>query len=124
MSAGNVRIALDRVKGFLGSGHVDTEKIIQTFEDGGYIIALHEVLRAVIYGDSIHYEPDRSPIANLFDLSRREGTFPAGLPNQRAFVVYWARDRGRIRRDEASVRAASGRGLHAGPNRRRSDTSS
>jgi len=69
IAGGNVRLALDLVKVFLGSGHVDTEKIINKYRYDDYVIPIHEFLRAVIYGDSEHYDPDRSPIANMFDLS-------------------------------------------------------
>jgi hypothetical protein len=34
---------------------------------------LHEFLRAIIYGDTEHYDPDASPIANLFDISQPDG---------------------------------------------------
>lgn len=67
---GNVRLALDLVKGFFGSGHVNTQKIVDIYEQtGSYYIPLHEFLRAVIFGDNLYYDPDRSPIANLFDAS-------------------------------------------------------
>jgi GTPase SAR1 family protein len=66
-SNGNIRLALDLIKGFLGSGHVDTEKIYSKASE--YVVPLHEFLRAVIYGDNEHYDPDRSPIANIFDIS-------------------------------------------------------
>jgi hypothetical protein len=70
VSAGNVRLALELVRSFFGSGHVDTEKILyKVVNEGGYTIPLHEFQRAIIYGDNIHYEPGRSPIANIFDIS-------------------------------------------------------
>ncbi|MDE2716642.1 MAG: hypothetical protein OXI33_06455, partial [Chloroflexota bacterium] len=74
IAAGNVRRALDLVKDFFGSGHVDTGKILD-IEDGGgnYVIPLHEFLRAVIHGESEYYDPSRSPIANLFDISHLDG---------------------------------------------------
>ena len=69
ISGGNVRLALDLVKGFFGSGHVDTEKIVRAYnEQGQYYIPLHEFFRAVIFGDAIYYDPQRSVIANLFDI--------------------------------------------------------
>ena len=34
-----------------------------------YNIPIHEFLRAVIYGDNAHYDPNRSYIANLFETS-------------------------------------------------------
>jgi hypothetical protein len=72
VAGGNVRLALDLVKGFFGSGHVDTEKIINIYRYNDYIIPLHEFLRAIIFGDSEHYDPDRSPVANLFTLTTRD----------------------------------------------------
>lgn len=72
ISGGNVRLALDLVKGFFGSGHVDTQKILTIEEDDsrGYDVPLHEFLRAVIFGDAEYYDPNRSPLVNLFDVSR------------------------------------------------------
>ena len=70
IAGGNVRLALDLVRGFMGSGHVNTEKIIQIFERvGHYQVPLHEFYRAVAYGDHEHFDPNSSPVANLFDLS-------------------------------------------------------
>lgn len=75
ISGGNIRLALDLVIGFFGSGHVNTQKIVdlQRQDDrGGYTIPLHEFLRAVLYGDNIYYDATRSPIANLFDISSND----------------------------------------------------
>ena len=70
IACGNVRLALDLVRGFLGSGHVNTDKMIQIYEQGGhYQVPLHEFYRAVAYGDHEHFDPNSSPIANLLDLS-------------------------------------------------------
>jgi hypothetical protein len=70
ISHGNVRLALDMVKGFLGSGHVDTQKILDIYQEtGSYTVPIHEFLRAVIFGDAEYFDPDRSPIANIFDVS-------------------------------------------------------
>lgn len=70
IASGNVRRALDLVKSFFGSGHVDTQKIleIEDSQSNGYVIPLHEFHRAVIFGESEHYDPSRSPVANLFDV--------------------------------------------------------
>ena len=71
ISGGNVRLGLDLVRIFLGSGHVNTEKIVKIYERSGkYFIPLHEFLRAVIYGDAEHYDHLRSAIGNLFDVSK------------------------------------------------------
>jgi hypothetical protein len=73
ISAGNVRLALELVRSFFGSGHVDTLKIVSAFRAGGYTIPIHEFQRAIIYGDDIHYDPNRSPVANVFDISGLDG---------------------------------------------------
>jgi hypothetical protein len=74
MTGGNIRLALDLVRGFFGSGHVDTRKIVTKMrEQGSYMVPMHEFIRAVIYGDNVHYSPDRSPVANLFDISSSDG---------------------------------------------------
>jgi len=41
---------------------------IMHLEQGYYNIPLHEMLRAVIYGDNIHYSPLNTEIINLFDV--------------------------------------------------------
>lgn len=69
IAGGNVRLALDFVKQFFGSGHVDTRKIIDIHREDKYLIPLHEFVRAIIYGDSEYYAPDQTPIANVFDIS-------------------------------------------------------
>jgi hypothetical protein len=70
---GNIRLALEFVTTFIGSGHVDTRKILdkegrERLNNRHYLIALHEFLRAVIYGDNKYYDPQKSPIANVFDI--------------------------------------------------------
>ena len=46
LSNGNIRRAFDFLKAFIGSGHVDTEKILRAMrEDGHYLVAVHEFLR-------------------------------------------------------------------------------
>ncbi len=70
ISGGNVRLALDLVKEFFGSGHVDTQKIVTIHrEQGSYDIPAHEFLRAVVFGDCEYYSPEKSPVVNLFDVS-------------------------------------------------------
>ena len=46
ISGGNIRLALDLVRNFFGSGHVDTEKILDIFSrEGSYTIPVHEFSR-------------------------------------------------------------------------------
>lgn len=73
ISGGNVRSALEFVKEFFGSGHVNTEKIVNLFEkEGRYYVPLHEFLRAILYADHTYYFPPSSPIVNIYDISHRD----------------------------------------------------
>ena len=71
VSHGSVRLVLDLIQQFFGSGHVNTQKIYDAVRrDGWYLIPLHEFIRAVMFGDAAHYHPEQSPIANIFDISQ------------------------------------------------------
>lgn len=72
VAGGNMRRALDFVTQFIGSGHLDTEKIItiQKFGDSGYTVPQHEFLRSLLHGDGIYYDPKESPLPNLFQISQ------------------------------------------------------
>lgn len=74
LAGGNMRRALSFVTQFVGSGHVDTAKIvgIERRDPGNYFIPLHEFLRSLLYGDNEFYDPHTSPIANLFSVDRPE----------------------------------------------------
>lgn len=70
MCAGNVREALNYVGSFVGSGHVDSQKILSIMERSGmYLLPLHEFLRAVIHKDAEYYNPSDSPIPNFYDIT-------------------------------------------------------
>lgn len=74
VSGCNVRRAIDFLTSFIGSGHVDTKKILDIYKkDKKYLIPLHEFFRAVLYGDNVYYNPEASPIPNLFDISTTDG---------------------------------------------------
>lgn len=74
LSGGNVREALGFLNTFVGSGHVNTQKILDIQEkEGSYLIALHEFVRAIIFGDHQYYDPAASPIANVFEISTDDG---------------------------------------------------
>ncbi|GAC1382920.1 MAG: hypothetical protein NVSMB45_09630 [Ginsengibacter sp.] len=69
VSNGNVRKAIELIKKYFGSGHVDTEKILRiTEEQGHYTVPVHELLRSVIFGDNIYFDPNSSEIVNLFEV--------------------------------------------------------
>jgi hypothetical protein len=87
LSGGNTRRALDFLVSFVGSGHVNAEKILEIFEtQGHYTIPVHEFMRAVIFGDFEHYDPSASPVGNLFDISLPNGREHFLVPNLLAFV--------------------------------------
>jgi hypothetical protein len=87
LSGGNIREALGFLNTFVGSGHVDTGKIFEIEEqDGDYLIALHEFVRAIIYGDHVHYTPRASPIGNVFDISTDDGRQHFLIPLLLAYV--------------------------------------
>jgi GTPase SAR1 family protein len=74
ISGGNVRVALGLLTTFIGSGHVDTGKMLDLFvRKGNYQISPHEFIRAVIYGDFRYFDPSRSAITNMFDISSHDG---------------------------------------------------
>lgn len=74
ISGGNVRKAIDLIKVFFGSGHIDTEKIINIYnKEGSYLIPIHEFIRAITFNDNIYYEPNNSLIFNLFSIYRPAG---------------------------------------------------
>ena len=71
---GNIRLALDFIQTFVGSGHANTDKMLEIYRrTGKYNIALHEFVRAVIYRNYRDYDPRRSEITNLFDISGADG---------------------------------------------------
>jgi hypothetical protein len=73
LSGGNIRDALEYVKKLIGSGHIDTQKILEKYEKtGAYFMRLHEFLRSIIFGDTIYYDSDSSPIMNVFEISTED----------------------------------------------------
>jgi hypothetical protein len=102
LSGGNVRRALDFLIEFVGSGHVDSEKIVRIQnEQNGYTVPVHEFLRALIYGDGVHFDPAASPIANLFDISAPDEREHFLLPALIAYI-----ERAGEGGDEGFVRSA------------------
>ncbi len=87
LSGGNTRRSLDFLMTFIGSGHVDAEKILSIAENQGfYTIPIHEFMRSVIYGDFERYDSSASPITNIFDISSPDGREHFLMPNILAFV--------------------------------------
>ena len=71
---GNIRLALDFIRTFVGSGHANTAKMLRIYRSTGkYNVAFHEFVRAVIYGDYQDYSPGFSEITNLFDITGVDG---------------------------------------------------
>ena len=75
LSAGNVRAALRFVADFVGSGHVDSYRIleVEAEKDPGYFLPIHEFMRAVTYGDLEYFDPALSPVLNVYDIASNDG---------------------------------------------------
>lgn len=72
LSSGNTRRALDFISTFVGSGYVQTSRILELAAGGEtYTIPPHEFLRAILYQDHKYYDPESSPVPNLLWISTR-----------------------------------------------------
>lgn len=81
LAGGNMRMALQFVTDFIGSGHINTQKIVDVQKRfGRYTIPDHEFLRSIMFGDNRYYDPDSSPVPNLFRLTRRDAKEHFVLP--------------------------------------------
>lgn len=70
LSSGNTRRALDFVSTFVGSGYVQTSRVLDAHKTGRpYVVPLHEFVRAILYGDHKYYDPHTSPVPNLYSVS-------------------------------------------------------
>ena len=70
LSGGNVRAALAMVARFVGSPYVSTDRILESERLGRhYVVPPHEFLRASFYGDHSYFDPARTDIPNVFDIS-------------------------------------------------------
>ncbi len=69
ITGGNIREALELVKGFIGSANVDSDKIIEIMRsEGDYVIPLHEFTKQALLGEYSHYHAKSSLAFNLFDV--------------------------------------------------------
>lgn len=69
LSSGNIRRALDFISTFVGSGYVQTQRILEADKRGNrYTIPIHEFMRAIIYRDYKYYDPRQSTVPNLFNI--------------------------------------------------------
>jgi hypothetical protein len=102
VAGGNMRMALKFVTDFVGSGHINTQKMLDVYENRGeYTIPVHEFLRALLYGDGQYYDPESSPIANLMNISYPDGREHFLLP----LLLAYAQTAGERLRDEGYVAA-------------------
>lgn len=70
LSGGNIRLALEFLAAFIGSGYVDTERVLRVAAEGGvYTIPVHEFVRAIVLGENDLYDPTTSRVVNVFDIS-------------------------------------------------------
>ena len=118
IAGGNMRLALKFVTDFLGSGHVNTAKILQKYKDTGrYRIAVHEFLRALLYGDHSYYDPESAPIANLFRITQPDGREHFLLPlllSQAQVLGERLREEGYVSAEELYSQCGSAKGQNQG----------
>jgi hypothetical protein len=69
LSGGNARRALDLLATFVQSPHANADSMIVRNKKRDYLIPHHVFLRAVLLGSANHYQPSRSRVPNLFDIS-------------------------------------------------------
>ena len=70
---GDMRSLLRFVRDFLTSQHLNTRKIVEKINAGSYVLAAHEAVRALLYGDYLHYDPNRSVFPNVFEIEHSDG---------------------------------------------------
>ncbi|WP_140394972.1 P-loop NTPase fold protein [Arthrobacter sedimenti] len=128
MAGGNMRRALGFVTRFVGSGHVDTAKIVEIWaRTHSYWIPEHELLRALLHGDGNYYEPESSDIANVFKCASNDIRDHFLMCKAISFVERTSRDGDSLRFvsaeeiyqalqpqgfSEASIQEALRRGVH------------
>ncbi len=72
VSNGNIREALGYLEAYIGSPHVNLRHMLEVLEKEGaslFVIPLQDLVRSVLLGDSEFYDPRRSPVGNLFDIT-------------------------------------------------------
>jgi hypothetical protein len=69
----NTRDLLRYTYQFLTSKFLDTSEIVDSFtKDPEYKVPVHHALRALLYVDSLHYDPKACKFINLFDIQRAD----------------------------------------------------
>jgi len=70
---GNMRLALKLFNSFVTSGATDIAKIVNIYTQGkGYTVPFHEFIKSIMLGDYRYYKESRSPILNLFNVTRHQ----------------------------------------------------
>ena len=66
---GNLRELLQHVGSTITSWHLNTVEMTKIIRDEGvFYLSHHQAMRAMLYGNSIYFDPELSPFINLFDL--------------------------------------------------------
>lgn len=67
-------MALGLLRDFIGSGHVDSERIVRRAKAGSTdLIQPHDLIRSIARGEAVHFDPSRSVLVNLFDIQHADG---------------------------------------------------
>jgi len=74
VSGGNVRAALGLLREFIGSEHVDSERIVNRVKAGSHPrIQPHELVLSIALGEAEYFDPSRSLLVNVFDIKHADG---------------------------------------------------
>ncbi|MDY3562257.1 hypothetical protein R5W23_003719 [Gemmata sp. JC673] len=97
----NTRAMLVLVKKYLTSKFLDSRTIAESYmHDASYRIYDYQIIRTLMLGDSVHYDPSSSPFCNIFDIQHANpvehfsrvtalnflNTFADSQPQQAAYV--------------------------------------
>ena len=73
ISNGNAREVLISVYSFLTSLHLDTREILHQYQnDPSYLVPVHHALRSILFGNFMHFDPQKSQFVNLFDIQHSD----------------------------------------------------
>ena len=72
VSNGNIRDALGYLEAYIGSPHVNLRRMLEILGEEGtgrFLIPTQDLVKSVLLGDNEYFDPSRSPVGNIFDIS-------------------------------------------------------
>lgn len=73
VSNGNLRDMLDLVGSVITSWHLNTTEMLEAIRTtGAFFLTHHQAMRAMLFGNSIYFDPRKSRIVNLLDIEHAD----------------------------------------------------